>query len=705
MARIHTLAAWGVVLSALAGTPAFAKDDWISQAGFPGALQTPTAFMAPEGTLGFGISSTPPYNTLYLSLQPFNWLNVNARYTDLTDVPYGVSRSGQSSKDKSFDVALRLYEGGPLLPAVSVGIIDIGGTGLFASEYLVASQRVYDFYGSVGIGWGRLGSRSDFENPLIGLNDRMRTRVRRSSGDQGGTLSYKRWFRGEDVALFGSLLWNPSFIPAWSFIAELEGNDYSGEPARRPVSAPSRVNVGVSYALNDYASVGASYLRGDTFAFQVGVTPRIGSNERAASRAYLPELERSRHPTYQTRLSSEGGERLEHLYHALRYEGFYVHAMDLDADGKVFTLWQSNSVSDDPVYVLQFVGRQMANHLPPSVETVRVVTLSGGVEAMRVEAPRWLVEDEASGRASVEELVLQSGFGPGRGWSLHDARYPGLLRYPTYALGINPALRSNIGGPTDFYVGQLLLKPYLTLQFAGNFSLTTTLGVNVVSDLDRLQSVGTTNLPRVRSNLEKYQSSGGDVYVDEMEANFFFPIASQWYGRFSAGIFEEMYGGVAGEVLYRPFDARWAVSLDANYVKQRDFRQRFDFRDYEVATGHLTLYYRAPFQGVVVKTSVGRYLARDVGATLDISREFRNGARFGAFATKTDVSSRDFGEGSFDKGFYVYIPLSAFTPGLKGAGASVDYRFLSRDGGQKVDDGRPLYSVYGHHNAGAVHDR
>ena len=47
----------------------------------------------------------------------------------------------------------------------------------------------------------------------------------------------------------------------------------------------------------------------------------------------------------------------------------------------------------------------------------------------------------------------------------------------------------------------------------------------------------------------------------------------------------------------------------------------------------------------------------DEGLTFDISRSFANGTKFGIFASFTDVSSEQFGEGSFDKGIYFNIPV------------------------------------------------
>ena len=60
----------------------------------------------------------------------------------------------------------------------------------------------------------------------------------------------------------------------------------------------------------------------------------------------------------------------------------------------------------------------------------------------------------------------------------------------------------------------------------------------------------------------------------------------------------------------------------------------------------------------------GRYLAKDSGVTFDFSRIFRSGMRVGAFFSLTDISFEEFGEGSFDKGFYFHVPLEIFSQGI-----------------------------------------
>ena len=58
-----------------------------------------------------------------------------------------------------------------------------------------------------------------------------------------------------------------------------------------------------------------------------------------------------------------------------------------------------------------------------------------------------------------------------------------------------------------------------------------------------------------------------------------------------------------------------------------------------------------------MKISAGEYLAGDKGFTVEFSRTYQGGLRLGAFASFTNVSTEDFGEGSFDKGIFFSIPI------------------------------------------------
>ena len=109
--------------------------------------------------------------------------------------------------------------------------------------------------------------------------------------------------------------------------------------------------------------------------------------------------------------------------------------------------------------------------------------------------------------------------------------------------------------------------------------------------------------------------------------------------------------------------------------------------DYRNVTSHLNFYYRnrghIPFDA---KISYGEYLAGDEGITIDLSRSFPNGTMFGVFASFTDVSTEQFGEGSYDKGIYFSIPV---------VGNLINYswRPLTKDPGAKLNRKNTLHDL------------
>jgi hypothetical protein len=125
---------------------------------------------------------------------------------------------------------------------------------------------------------------------------------------------------------------------------------------------------------------------------------------------------------------------------------------------------------------------------------------------------------------------------------------------------------------------------------------------------------------------------------------------------------------------------------------------------YTTLNGLVSAYYEIG-QGFTAQLDVGKYLAGDVGATLSLEREFGNGWRVGAFATKTNVSASDFGSGSFDKGITVVVPMNWILGKPSPTTTSITLRPFLRDGGARLDvDGR-LYETVRGYQAGAINDQ
>ena len=84
--------------------------------------------------------------------------------------------------------------------------------------------------------------------------------------------------------------------------------------------------------------------------------------------------------------------------------------------------------------------------------------------------------------------------------------------------------------------------------------------------------------------------------------------------------------------------------------------------------------------------SYGEYLAGDTGTTFEISRSFLNGAEFGVFASFTDVSTEQFGEGTFDKGIFFNIPIYKNF-------VNYTWRPLTKDPGAKLNRKNSLHDL------------
>ena len=104
-------------------------------------------------------------------------------------------------------------------------------------------------------------------------------------------------------------------------------------------------------------------------------------------------------------------------------------------------------------------------------------------------------------------------------------------------------------------------------------------------------------------------------------------------------------------------------------------------------------YYVNKKYDITTKVSVGRYLAKDWGTTIDVSRQFNNGIRIGAFTTFTDMSQSDFGAGSFDKGLYMLVPFDFFWFRQSRKKASFRFQRLGKNGGQKIQHNNTLFDT------------
>jgi hypothetical protein len=250
-----------------------------------------------------------------------------------------------------------------------------------------------------------------------------------------------------------------------------------------------------------------------------------------------------------------------------------------------------------------------------------------------------------------------------------------------------------VGSPSSPFLFAFGVKGDALYKFRENTWITGTVNARLVDNFGKYNyDPPPTGLQPVRTNIRQYMTQSIGT-MPNLQLTNTGKLADNHFVSAYAGYLEMMFAGVGGEYLWRPTNSKVAVGLDVNRVRQRQFNVWTSMQNYAVTTGHLTTYWDTGVQDILVKASYGKYLAGDVGGTLDLSRVFANGVKVGAYATRTNVDYAQFGEGSFDKGVYVSVPFDAFFARHSDSVANLLFTPLIRDGGAMLFRKYKLYDM------------
>lgn len=337
-------------------------------------------------------------------------------------------------------------------------------------------------------------------------------------------------------------------------------------------------------------------------------------------------------------------------------------------------------------------ARALTRTMPPSIETFEITTVERSLPISTVVLTRSQLEEQvnrpdAATRAWVTAEVVEGGPIP---WG--EIEVPGGISYPRFSWSIDPAAPVNLFDPDQPIRVELGVVGTASVELTPGFSVNTAIYKRIAGNLDDITRQSDSQLPHVRSDIAEYLRQG-DPALLRLSADYISKFDHGFYGRLSAGLLERMYGGLSAELLWKPVDQSWGLGLELNWAKQRDFDTLLTFRDYDIVTGHASVYWNTGFYGLFAQVDAGRYLAGDWGATFMLKRRFANGWEFGGFFTLTDVPFSEFGEGSFDKGLFLTIPFNWLAPFDTRGTFPVVIRPLTRDGGQRLYISNRLWGI------------
>ena len=602
----------------------------------------PSARIYDEATHGVTLYSGDPDTKLTFTSSPFNWLEASFFYSNIDGLNYCIFEydpvCNQDYKDKGFNFKLKVKEEGAF-PAIAIGINDLGGTGYYGSEYIVASYGINNLDLHFGLGWGALnGSKNNFKNPLGYLSDRFNNRP--DTEADVGEFTAGRYFSGETVSPFFGL----SFAMNKKTLLKLE-YDTTLTPGKIGYEDPKEdFSLGLEYSFNKNFSIGFFAERGN-----------------AASLKFIYKnnpIEKKSHYRYQKARSKENDDKYTKFIKNVENNGIGVN--------KILETSES-------------IGIELTQFAYPNLDIVEEIIKSASIDAgisKEIKKDLRIADLQAVKEYDVEfennsELIYERK--PQRKFNTKN----------------NISFRPFIASREEFFKGAIMLQNRSEFIISDNFFFTTNLKYSLADNFDDLTIPPKTTYPaQVRSDIKEYLRSFNEgIFIGRAQFDYHITPKKNHHIMATAGILEEMFSGIGFEYLYFKQDSNFAVGFEIFDVIKRDYEMRFGTLDYRNVVGSVNFYHRnyglIPFD---TKLSYGEYLAGDKGATIEFSRSFKNGTKFGVFASFTDVSSEQYGEGSFDKGVFFNVPIF-------GNFVNYSWKPLTKDPGAKLNRKHTLHDL------------
>lgn len=663
--------------------------------GQTGLIYTPSAEVNKGQSVYFTFTRGSYIKLGTLTITPFDWMEASYFYYRPDDLLWGSAKG--LYLDKGFNVKFSYKPKHILLPNLAIGLDDFAGTGQFTREYLVSTYNFNNFKLTSGIGWGKFAGIHSYKNPLSFISENFSDRPFNSFG-RGGKPSYDQWFRGPSSPLLG-IEYRSKRVKNLSFKIEHDPYDFfefscCGEGlSQESLSERTKdmnTNFGLSYKYKDHGNIDLSLIKGNLWniSFSLGFS---GSKNYRKKPKFKPTIR-----DYNFQQNSVKNEFYLDLLSNLNTNKLYLQTADLEEDSLNITI-ESEDHFNPIIYSSRaaYIANEVSRFNKINLKHIEIGHLNRGIKINSVEyftkdlnlsnrRPNILIRRNTK----VKDKVLKSH---------HDHEFKPKVEFPIVINEFLPDIKTHVGSPERFLYSGIGVKASTEIQFSRNIVFYSVIGKSLINNFDRKISVPNSVLANVRTRVMDYlQQSSNDIYISNMALEGIWSPYQNIYAKLSIGYLESMYGGVAAEIMYKPFYSNTALSYEYNYVRSRDYDQKFSFSTYKVATNHLNVAHYHPKSNILAKWSYGNYLAGDTGYTLDLSRRMPNGWQAGFWFSNTNVSAEEFGEGSFDKGFYINVPLSIFSKKYRKDMQSFSLRSMTRDGAQKLElRNRLIDSFYG----------
>ena len=605
----------------------------------------PSARFYDEGAHGITVYGSDVDQKITLTSNPYDWFEASFFYMNVEEEQtcrqyFDSKVYCQGYKDKGFNVKLRLKEEG-VLPAVAIGLMDFAGTGKYSSEYIVSSYGVGNLDMHFGLGWGILsGSQDSVKNPFGYLKESFYTRQGGYSGD-GGQFNWRKYFSGQKAAPFYGI----SYSINENILFKIEKDTTAVKISSLPYpERESDYTLGLNYSINDNFTLGISHERGSYSSIKFVYK----NNPKRSKKSY-------------------------------KYKKAEISADD-NKYTKLIKNLEENDIGVNKISeTSKSLGLDLTQFIHPDLGLVEEIINQAARDAgINKPIKKDLRVADLKAVSEIDQSFQRNAN------TIYERKIT--RRFDTSnKIRFKPFLASR----EEFFKGALLAENDTELLIRKDLFFNINLKYSLANNFDDFVFPPENTFPaQVRSDVKQYlQNMNEGVLIGRAQLDYHITPKINHHLMFTGGILEDMFSGFGTEYLYFRPNTNYSFGAELFRVKKRDYNWGFGHLEYENTTLTANFYYRnygrIPFD---LKISAGEYLAGDIGSTIEFSRTFRTGVRLGAFATITNVTTAEFGEGSFDKGIFFNIPIF---------GNSINYtwRPLTKDPGAKLIRNHNLHDL------------
>ncbi|MBB5608591.1 MULTISPECIES: YjbH domain-containing protein [unclassified Janthinobacterium] len=717
-----------------------------NQGGQSGYINMPSAVVETDGTFSVGYSYNSPYGQTWVTSSILPFLQVTGRYVSITGIPaFGINDTGYGKgygryKDKVLDVKLRLWTEGDWMPSVAIGETDVFGTELFNGQYIVAT-KTFGASKNVEASLGYARKRPD--GLFAGARWTPASLPRWSMVAEYDTTNYSRDYlaSGSGAALRHK---GPSlgleYRWGWLALQAARSRDQFSinasvsipfgerefipklfEPAyfvddKNPPPLPSKeewhrdpgygADLVNALVKQDYKNIRVEQ-EGNVLSLSL-TNSRISNLGRAVGRAartavaFTPQGVTTLRITY-TKLDQPIA--TYEFFDLPKLNDYLAGKIDRQAFLDVVLLRypeKSDVIRDEQQTWLQefldkpAVSKPVVATAPAAAPVVTaavhvspVLAAAPASQVLEIPVPAVVKAGDAVNTAN-NDGKLAVGLGVDG-----DVVQVKSLDREANRFKIAPKVGFFFNDPSGAFRYSISAVANYDRRLGDGWYFNSAASLQLMETVSGVKQPSNSELPHVRSDVADYLR-GSRFSLSRILLNKYDNPAERVYTRLSAGLYEEMFRGAGGQVLYLPKDSRWAADLAVDALQQRGFKGLLDSRDYKTVTAIGSLHYRLPHD-ITVTARAGRFLAKDTGVRMEFKRRFQSGIEVGAWYSHTngnDITSPGTPAQPYqDRGVFLSIPLNSMLPMDTQSTAGFALSPWTRDVGQMVASPGDLYDM------------